>query len=70
MELNVDWERCQGHGKCYLTAPGLFQPDDDDDWGRAAVLRPAIDDTETELIQQARQAVTVCPEFAIELTGH
>jgi ferredoxin len=69
VELRVDWDKCQGHGKCYLTAPTLFQPDDADDWGRAAVLQPVIDAGQTELVDLARQALTLCPEFAITLSG-
>ncbi|MGH3520910.1 MAG: ferredoxin [Haloechinothrix sp.] len=67
MELHVDWDKCQGHGKCYLTAPKLFQPDDEDAWGRAAVLRQTIDEADTPTLDRARQSVSQCPEFAIEL---
>lgn len=67
MDLQVDWEKCQGHGKCYLTAPELFQPDEEDDWGRAAVLKPVIDEDDTVTLGRAREALSVCPEFAIHL---
>lgn len=66
-QLQVDWERCVGHGKCYLTAPDLFTPDDGDDWGRARVLRPEIADDDTETLTAAREALSLCPEFAISL---
>lgn len=67
MRLTVDWEKCQGHGKCYLVAPELFAPDEDDDWGRAAVLVPEIAPEQAEHLTAAREALSVCPEFAIEL---
>lgn len=69
MELRVDWDKCQGHGKCYLTAPALFQPDENDDWGRATVVQQVIDARQTELVDLARHALTLCPEFAVELSG-
>lgn len=67
MDLSVDWDRCQGHGKCYLTAPELFQPDENDDWGRAAVLAPVVNESDTATFARAREAVSQCPEFAIQL---
>lgn len=67
MELHVDWDKCQGHGKCYLLAPELFQPDEEDDWGRAAVLKRTIDEADTSTLDRAREALSLCPEFAIEL---
>jgi ferredoxin len=69
MELRVDRDKCQGHGKCYLTAPALFQPDENDDWGRAVALQPVIDASHPKVIDLARHALTLCPEFAIELSG-
>ena len=29
MKLQIDSERCQGHGRCYDIAPGLFGEDDE-----------------------------------------
>jgi ferredoxin len=69
MRLQVNRDRCQGHGKCYLTAPALFQPDQNDDWGRADVQQSTIDASQTEVVDLARRALTLCPEFAIELSG-
>lgn len=65
--LRIDRERCVGHGKCYLSAPELFTPDEDDDWGRARVLRPEIADDDTETLATARDALPLCPEYAINL---
>src|SRR5215831_9007711 len=33
MKLRIDSERCQGHGRCYDLAPGLFG-DDDEGYGQ------------------------------------
>ena len=29
MKIRIDSERCQGHGRCYDLAPGLFGDDDE-----------------------------------------
>jgi len=69
MHVRIDPARCQGHGKCYLTAPAVFRPDDTDDWGRAEVLQPTIRDSRPDLLRQATIASTACPEFAIHVTS-
>jgi hypothetical protein len=46
----------------------LFAPDENDDWGRAEVLRPQIADDDVETLAAAREALSLCPEFAIRLT--
>jgi len=65
MKLAVDWDKCVGHGQCYLRAPQLFEPNPDDDWGKPDVLVPDIDPTDATLVAAARQATQLCPEFAI-----
>lgn len=69
MKLHVDWNLCEGHGKCYLSAPNLFEPDENDDWGKPIVLIPEIDPGDARLVAAARLATTLCPEFAITLDG-
>ena len=39
MKVQIDPERCQGHGRCYDLAPGLFG---DDDEGFGQVLGDGI----------------------------
>lgn len=70
MHLSVDREKCQGHGKCYLVAPDLFEPDENDDWGKPNVLVPEIPADDADTLAQAREALSVCPEFAIKLEDH
>ena len=70
-EVSVDWEACQGHGKCYLLAPKVYAPDDDDEWGRAAVLVGRLDDStdpDGSLRKQAETGRKSCPEAAIRIT--
>ena len=62
MRVQIDPERCQGHGRCYDLAPGLFGDDDD---GYGVVLGDGIVPPGKE--QQARLAVSNCPERAIDL---
>lgn len=58
----VDLERCQGHGKCYMVLPEIFEAMDD--WGHARVTR-SIGPDETEMIERAQRAIDGCPERAL-----
>ena len=62
MKVQISSERCQGHGRCYDLAPGLFG---DDDEGYGQVLEDGI--VPPGLQDEARRAVANCPEGAIEL---
>lgn len=62
MKVHVDDTLCQGHGRCYATAPELFEPDDlgnGRDVGDGSVP--------VELEHKARVAVANCPEMAITI---
>ena len=62
MRITLDREACQGHNRCYLLAPELFDVDDEG----YAVLR--VDgDVPPELEEKARLAVDNCPEYAIAI---
>ena len=63
MKVQIDPERCQGHGRCYELAPGLFG---DDEEGYGQVLGDGTVSPEQE--RAARLAVVNCPERAIEVT--
>jgi len=63
MRIRIDEARCEGHGRCWETAPGLIE---DDDRGRGVVLDPDAP-VPAELEAQARQAANVCPERAVLL---
>ena len=62
MKLTVDQARCQGHGRCYAHAPGMFEPFDDH--GHATVITEIL---QSDQIDPARHAVGDCPEQAITL---
>jgi len=60
MRILYDREACQGHNRCYLLAPELFDVDDEG----YAVLR--IDgEVPTDLEKKAQLAADNCPEYAI-----
>jgi ferredoxin len=62
VKVQINPERCQGHGRCYDLAPGLFG-DDDEGFGKV------LGDGTVPPGQQpdARLAALNCPEHAIEL---
>ena len=62
MKIQIDPERCQGHGRCYDLAPNLFG---DDEEGYGQVLGDGTVRPEQE--REARLAVVNCPEHAIEV---
>ena len=62
MKVHVDAERCQGHGRCYATAPAVFEPDD---VGNGHEIGDGI--VPPDLEADARRAVANCPECAITI---
>jgi ferredoxin len=60
MHLSVDRKRCCSSGMCALTAPGVF--DQDDEEGRVVLLNPAPPPGYQDA---ARLAVELCPCEAI-----
>ena len=62
MKITYNREACQGHNRCYMLAPELFDVDDEG----YAILR--IDgEIPAELHEKAQLAADNCPEYAIEL---
>jgi ferredoxin len=60
VRLELDRDRCTGHGRCYTLAPEVFGSDDD---GYGEVLVDG--DVPTALEATARTAANNCPERAI-----
>jgi len=63
MKVHVNQEKCQGHNRCYMLAPELF---DVDDMGTAFELNDGV--VPADLEDKARLAMDNCPEFAVEIT--
>jgi ferredoxin len=62
MKINFDRDACQGHNRCYMLAPELFDVDDE---GYAILLVDG--EIPDELADKAQLTVDNCPEFAITL---
>ena len=64
MRVSVDLDVCQGHGVCHMTAPDVFELDEED--GHAIVQQdpvPAGQEVDAQL------AADSCPERAITVTA-
>ena len=64
MKVQINADRCQGHGRCYDLAPELFGEDDE---GYGTVLGDGVVPADAEDL--ARRAAANCPERAIILEG-
>jgi ferredoxin len=49
-------------------APELFVPIDDDEWGRAAFVADAFDESDPAQVKLLNEAVISCPESAITVS--
>ncbi|MEU3519321.1 ferredoxin [Streptomyces sp. NPDC006654] len=63
MKVQIDSGRCQGHGRCYDIAPGVFG-EDGEGYGNVPGDGSVAPGDEREV----RLAVASCPERAITLT--
>jgi len=61
VRIRLDTEACQGHGRCYTLAPGLF---DSDDLGHCVLL---VDEVPAGQEDAAHSGVENCPEQALSL---
>jgi ferredoxin len=62
VKVQIDPGSCQGHGRCYDLAPGLFS---DDEEGYGTVVGDGVVPPSQE--HDARRAALNCPEHAIQL---
>lgn len=60
VRVRIDDERCVGHGRCYMLAPELFEPDE---VGNSVVIGDGS--VPPELEDKARLAAANCPEEAV-----
>ncbi|WP_044506299.1 ferredoxin [Gordonia sp. KTR9] len=63
MRVDVDNSMCQGHGRCYMLAPEVFDMDDE---GLAVVTQT---EPGTEYFDAVRKAEANCPEGAVKVSG-
>lgn len=62
MKVQLDADRCSGHGRCYVLAPAVFGSDDD---GYGTVLDEAVG---ADHARDAELGTASCPERAITLS--
>jgi ferredoxin len=62
LRASIDPNLCQGHGRCFDVAPGLFQ-DDGEGYGSTK----GDGNVPSEELGAARSAVRQCPEQAVTL---
>lgn len=62
MKVVIDPDRCTGHGRCYVLAPGVFADDD-------AGYSQALHDGQVARSEEAaaERAAVACPEHAITI---
>ena len=60
MKVEVSHDRCEGHGKCQMAAPEVFELRDDD------LSHVLIDDVPESLRAKVDKAVRLCPRQAID----
>ena len=63
IKVEIDRARCAGHGRCYVFAPEVFEPDDE---GFAVTLDPAPAAREHDAVTKAQRN---CPEQAVIVTA-
>lgn len=63
MKVSIDQQRCQGHGRCYLLSPDLFEPEDD--YGHAMVILAGAATDDSAVEEQLENAARSCPESAV-----
>ncbi len=61
--LKADFETCQGYANCVLTAPDVYDIDDD---GTVVLLKEEISDDERAKVDEA---VNSCPVSALSIEG-
>jgi ferredoxin len=59
MKVRIDMDRCTGHGRCYMLAPGVFEADDS---GYGVVISAEVPPS---LHDEAQKAADNCPEQAV-----
>lgn len=61
IRVEIDRDRCTGHGRCYAVSPAVFAPDDE---GYGVLITEDVPDEHAE---QVRLATINCPEYAISV---
>ena len=65
MRVHADRDSCISAGQCVMSAPDVFDQDEDDGVVSVKVAAPP-----PELTDDVRRAAAMCPAMAITLTEH
>ena len=65
MKVQLDSDKCQGHGMCNMVCPDVFRFDDQ---GYAQLI-PGMEKVPSELLKSVQLAEMQCPEQAIRIIG-
>ncbi|GAB3671697.1 ferredoxin [Saccharopolyspora sp. ID03-671] len=60
MRINIDFDRCEGHGMCALVAPSVFEIDEN---GNTQFVAEPPDSEQENVLE----AVRACPAAAIKI---
>jgi ferredoxin len=63
LRVRADHDRCVSSGQCVMTAPGVFDQDEDE-----GVVVVKTGTPPPELAADVRQAAMMCPAMAITIT--
>lgn len=61
--IDVDFDRCEGHGLCEQAAPEIFRLDDE---GELDLL---VTDVPADMLAKAEAGARVCPVAALRITS-
>lgn len=59
--IDVDRDRCEGHGLCEATAPEVYRLDDD------GVVELVVDHIAPELLAKSEAGARICPVAALRV---
>lgn len=59
MKITADRDVCIGAGLCVVTAPAVFDQDDD------GLVTPLVHEVATDDLDAVRQAISLCPSGAL-----
>ncbi|BDD96697.1 ferredoxin [Mycolicibacterium fortuitum subsp. acetamidolyticum] len=63
MRVEADQDACIASGNCVMISDVVFDQDED------GVVEVLVDEVPDDQVEQARQAVKLCPASALKLTG-
>lgn len=64
MKIAAHRDVCVGAGMCVMTAPEVFDQDDD------GIVAPLVEDVDTDHVDASRRAIALCPLGALLAVEH